>query len=114
MPHESRYLNARQRLGLDRLGDALLPGDDEFPSFSRLGCGEHVDKLLADERFDKPQPQRPPEASEVARDTIDALVALGYARGEAERLVQQVETDVQPTSVEEAIRAVFRRVNPAV
>ncbi|MGD9648952.1 MAG: hypothetical protein AB7U73_24790 [Pirellulales bacterium] len=48
MPLESRYLNARQRQGLDRLGDALLPGDDEFPSFSRLGCGEHVDKLLAE------------------------------------------------------------------
>ena len=46
--HPSRYLNARQRRGLDRLGDALLPGDAEFPSFSRLGCGEHVDKLLAE------------------------------------------------------------------
>jgi len=48
VPHSSRYLNARQQRGLDRLGDALLPGDEEFPSFSRLGCGEHVDKLLAE------------------------------------------------------------------
>ena len=48
MPHSSRYLNARQQRGLDRLGDAVLPGDEEFPSFSRLGCGEHVDKLLAE------------------------------------------------------------------
>ncbi|MBX9787907.1 MAG: hypothetical protein K2Y37_03250 [Pirellulales bacterium] len=48
MSHPSRYLNARQQRGLDRLGDALLPGDEAFPSFSRLGCGEHVDKLLAE------------------------------------------------------------------
>jgi Holliday junction resolvasome RuvABC DNA-binding subunit len=68
--------------------------------------------LLADEGFDKPEPPRTTGPSEVARDTADALVALGYSRTEAERLVQQVEADVQPETVEEAIRAVFRRVNP--
>jgi Holliday junction DNA helicase RuvA len=70
--------------------------------------------LLADEGFDKPSPVRETGPSEVARDTADALVALGYARSEADRLVQQVEADLQPSSVEEAIRSVFRRVNPPV
>ncbi|MPZ50740.1 MAG: hypothetical protein GEU75_15815 [Dehalococcoidia bacterium] len=70
--------------------------------------------LLADEGFDKPEAPREPVSSEVTRDTVDALVALGYTRSEAERLMQQVEADVQPSTVEEAIRAVFRRVNPGV
>jgi len=68
--------------------------------------------LLADEGFDKPEAPRQAGPSEVARDTTDALMALGYGRSEAERLVQQVEADVQPATVEEAIRAVFRRANP--
>jgi Holliday junction DNA helicase RuvA len=68
--------------------------------------------LLADEGFETPEPPRVAGPSEVARDTIDALVALGYNRGEAERLVQQVEADVQPATVEDAIRGVFRRLNP--
>jgi Holliday junction DNA helicase RuvA len=68
--------------------------------------------LLADERFDKPEKPRPTGPSDIARDTIDALTALGYNRTEAERLVSQVEEESEPASVEEAIRAVFRRVNP--
>jgi Holliday junction DNA helicase RuvA len=69
--------------------------------------------LLADEGFD--QPVRPHVAgpSDVARDTADALVALGYARTEAERLVAQVEAESAPETVEDAIRAVFRKLNPA-
>ena len=68
--------------------------------------------LLADERFDKAEPVAAATASEVARDATDALVALGYSRAEAERLVTQVEVESAPASVEEAIRAVFRRLNP--
>jgi Holliday junction DNA helicase RuvA len=68
--------------------------------------------LLADERFDKPEKTRPAGPSDVARDTIDALTALGYNRSEAERLVSQVEEESAPASVEDAIRAVFRKVNP--
>jgi holliday junction DNA helicase RuvA len=67
--------------------------------------------LLADEGFDKPEPPRVAGPSEVARDTIDALVALGYTRAEADRLVQQVESEGEPANVEEAIRAVFRKVS---
>ena len=69
--------------------------------------------LLADEGFDKPEPPKKDAPSEVAQDTIDALVALGYNRTEAEKLVQQVEADSAPATVEDAIRAVFRRLNPA-
>ena len=69
--------------------------------------------LLADEGFERAQTPRSPSQSDVGRDTTDALVALGYSKAEAERIVQQVEAELQPATVEEAIRAVFRRLNPA-
>ena len=69
--------------------------------------------LLADERFDRPEKPKPAGPSEVARDTIDALVALGYTRTDAERVVTQVEGESAPATVEEAIRAVFRKLNPS-
>jgi len=68
--------------------------------------------LLADERFDKPEKPKPAGPSQVARDAIDALQALGYNRTEAERLVARVEEDGEPATVEDAIRAVFRNLNP--
>lgn len=46
MAHTSKYLTLRQTRGLEKLGDAYLPGDDELPSFSALGCAEHVDEVL--------------------------------------------------------------------
>jgi Holliday junction DNA helicase RuvA len=68
--------------------------------------------LLADEGFDKPEPPKETGPSEVARDAIDALITLGYTRADAERLVSQVEAESEPATVEEAIRAVFRKLNP--
>jgi Holliday junction DNA helicase RuvA len=68
--------------------------------------------LLADEGFDKPEPKHEAPPSEVSRDATDALVALGYARSEAERLVAQVDEESSPETVEDAIRAVFRKLNP--
>ncbi len=69
--------------------------------------------ILADEGFDKPAKPAPAGPSDIARDTLDALVGLGYPRAEAERLVQQVEEESEPATVEAAIRAVFRKMNPA-
>jgi Holliday junction DNA helicase RuvA len=69
--------------------------------------------LLADERFDKAEPPPVTTPSDVARDATAALVALGYSRSEAERLVSQVEGESAPATVEDAIRAVFRKLNPA-
>ena len=67
--------------------------------------------ILADEGFAAVAAPARAEPSDVARDTIDALLSLGYTKTEAERLVQQVEGDESPpATVEEAIRAVFRRV----
>jgi holliday junction DNA helicase RuvA len=69
--------------------------------------------LLADERFDKPETPKPTGPSQVARDAIDALQALGYTRSEADRLVAQTAEDGdEPATVEEVIRAVFRKMNP--
>lgn len=42
----SRFLTPLQYRGLQKLGDGMCPGDDEFPSFSACGCGEHVDEIL--------------------------------------------------------------------
>ncbi len=67
--------------------------------------------LLADEGFDKPEKPKPSGPSDVARDTMDALVSLGYSRAEADRLVSQVEAESAPATVEEAIRAVFRKLS---
>lgn len=44
--NSTKHLNAGQFRGLEKLGDAMCPGDEEFPSFSRLGCAEHVDVVL--------------------------------------------------------------------
>jgi len=43
----SRYLSKRQLRGLDRLGDQFLPGTATLPSFSRSGCADSVDDVLA-------------------------------------------------------------------
>jgi hypothetical protein len=39
-------LSPLQLRGLNKLGDALVPGDGEFPSFSRSGCAAAVDRVL--------------------------------------------------------------------
>lgn len=36
----------RQRRGLLRLGDVVVPGDDALPSFSESGCAEGIDRML--------------------------------------------------------------------
>lgn len=43
----SKYLSRRQQRGLDRLGDAFLPGAGPLPSFSASGCASSVDSVLA-------------------------------------------------------------------
>jgi hypothetical protein len=43
----SKYLSGTQYAGLLHVGDVVIPGDREFPSFSRAGCAHHVDRMLA-------------------------------------------------------------------
>lgn len=43
----SRILSPRQMTGLNKLGDAFIPGDEIFPSFSQLGCSEHADAVIS-------------------------------------------------------------------
>lgn len=42
----SKHLNSGQLAALRKLGDILIPGDGEFPSFSRSGAIDHVDRML--------------------------------------------------------------------
>lgn len=46
MSFRSRYISPAAVRGLVRIGDILCPGDAEFPSYSKLGCVEHVDIAL--------------------------------------------------------------------
>ncbi len=39
-------LNPRQVRGLNKLGNAILPGEGEFPSFSSLECVKEVNRIL--------------------------------------------------------------------
>jgi len=42
----SRWLSAGQLRGLRKVGDIVIPGDGEFPSFSQAGVMAHVDRML--------------------------------------------------------------------
>lgn len=43
----SQSLGPAARAGLVRLGDVLVPGDGELPSFSKAGAAEHAERFLA-------------------------------------------------------------------
>lgn len=43
----SAYFNKRQLKAIDRLGDLMLPGDADFPAFSKLGCIHAIDEIAA-------------------------------------------------------------------
>lgn len=42
----SRHLSPRQLQGLLKVGDVLIPGDAELPSFSESRAADHVDRML--------------------------------------------------------------------
>lgn len=42
----SQHLSARQRHGLLKVGDVLIAGDYEFPSFTGSGSAEHAERML--------------------------------------------------------------------
>ena len=46
MTTTSRWLNAGQLHGLRKVGDIVIPGDGEFPSFSQSGVMAEVDRML--------------------------------------------------------------------
>jgi hypothetical protein len=43
----SKYLSNKAIKGLTRIGDILIPGNNEFPSFSGYMCMDHIDDLIA-------------------------------------------------------------------
>jgi hypothetical protein len=42
----SKHLSPTQLKGLARVGDVIIPGDEDLPSFSRSGTIEHADRML--------------------------------------------------------------------
>lgn len=44
---KSAFLSNSALKGLTRIGDILIPGNEEFPSFSAYGCMDHIDNLIA-------------------------------------------------------------------
>lgn len=46
MTEQSKHLSARQLIGLNKVGDTLLPGHEDLQSFSQLGCSRHADRIL--------------------------------------------------------------------
>lgn len=70
--------------------------------------------LLEDEGYDlKAKVAGAGAGSDVLKDAAEALVALGYTRTEAERVLQEVVASDQPETVEAAIRGALRRAGRA-
>lgn len=44
---QSRILDRNHLIALNRIGDVLLPRNGEHPSFSEVGCIQHIDLLVA-------------------------------------------------------------------
>lgn len=44
---KSDYFSKDALKAINKIGDLLIPGSDEFPSFSTYGCVERIDDLLA-------------------------------------------------------------------
>ena len=42
----SRHFGPSQLRAINKIGDAMLPGSDELPRFSRTGCVAQVDRVL--------------------------------------------------------------------
>ncbi len=42
----SKYLSNSALKSINRIGDILCPGEGEFPSYSNLGCVEHIDTMF--------------------------------------------------------------------
>lgn len=62
--HVSTILNPRAVRALERLGDQMVPRVGRLPSFSELGCIEHVDSVLV---------YAPPEDSASLRKLLNVL-----------------------------------------
>ncbi|MGQ9573180.1 MAG: Holliday junction branch migration protein RuvA [Dehalococcoidia bacterium] len=67
--------------------------------------------LLRDEGFaEMPEVGPPPALDETIRDAVEGLVSLGYGRGEAKRLVDEIVKEQALSSAEEIILAIFQRM----
>jgi hypothetical protein len=62
--YQSRFLNRRALRALERVGDLMVPRLGRLPSFSELGCIEHVDSVLT---------YAPPEDSASLRVLLNLL-----------------------------------------
>ncbi len=42
----SKIIGEREIRAIERLGDLMIPQTEDFPSFTQLGCVEHIDDVL--------------------------------------------------------------------
>jgi holliday junction DNA helicase RuvA len=73
----------------------------------------YLEALLRDEAYvDVPEGEDvgPISLDDVTSDAMEGLVNLGYGRGEAARLVEEIVKDQALRSVEEVIMAVFQKM----
>jgi hypothetical protein len=43
----STILTEKELKSIERLGDIIIPNSEGFPSFSQLGCVEHIDDIVS-------------------------------------------------------------------
>lgn len=46
MATTSKYLGERAVRAFDRIGEIMMPRHDGYPSFSELGCIDHIDDIM--------------------------------------------------------------------
>jgi aldehyde dehydrogenase (NAD+) len=93
-------LSPGQMAGLAKLGDVMIPGDGDLPSFSASGCARHVDRML-------------PFMNESDRRGVVALLsALRFLPRPAVRAVVWLAD--RHRSVPEPLAAVLRLLNIGV
>lgn len=43
----SKFLSQSELMGVVKVGDSILPGFEEFPSFTESGCIQNIDRVIA-------------------------------------------------------------------
>jgi hypothetical protein len=90
----SKILNDWELKAIERLGDLMIPQSEDFPSFTQLGCIEHIDDVLG---------YAPPE------ETGDLKMLLKVLAGTPESVLKGIiKLMMENKALPESIAATFR------